>query len=327
MGDPAGVGPEIIARVYEDPSISQSAQLVVVGDASVMQEALKILGSSRQIYRIEVFTDETYDRTKLNIVDLDNLPWSTFKTGQIDSRAGKASYDYINTAIDMALDRLVDGVVTGPIHKQSMQLAGYNYPGHTEILTERSGTKDYAMLFVAGSLNVILVTTHCSMRDALDMINVEAVLKKIQLADQAMKAMGVVKPRIAVAGINPHAGEGGRFGIEEKEILEPAITLGRAAGLEVTGPYPPDTVFYRARRGEFDIVVSMFHDQGLIPVKLDGFAEGVNVTYGLPFVRTSPDHGTAFDIAWQGLADPRSMISAIKLAIRLTRVAHSEDLL
>lgn len=322
MGDPAGVGPEIIARALDDPSIARHSRLLVVGDATVMEAAARCVGSRLQVRRIQDLVSATFGRGKLNVVDLGNLPWSTFKTGQIDSRAGKASFEYVYVAIDMALARIVDGIVTGPIHKQAMQLAGYRYPGHTEILAERSGTEHFAMLFVAGALNVILVTTHCSMREALDSINVEVVLEKIRLADQAMRAMGIGKPRIAVAGINPHAGEGGRFGVEETAILEPAIGLAKAAGIEATGPYPPDTVFYRARRGEFDIVVSMYHDQGLIPVKLDGFAEGVNVTYGLPFVRTSPDHGTAFDIAWKGTADPGSMVSAIKLATRLARVAH-----
>ena len=326
MGDPAGVGPEIIVRALDEPSIARHSQLLVVGDASVMEAAVRCVGSRVQVRRIRDLAGAKSERGMLNVVDLGNLPWSTFKTGQIDSRAGKASYEYVHVAIDMALAGEVDGIVTAPIHKQAMRLAGYHYPGHTEILAERSGTEHFAMLFVAGSLNVILVTIHCSMREALNSINAELVLEKIGLADQAMRAMGIAKPRIAVAGVNPHAGEGGRFGDEETVVLEPAIGLARAAGIDATGPYPPDTVFYRARRGEFDIVVSMYHDQGLIPVKLNGFAEGVNVTCGLPFVRTSPDHGTAFDIAWRGIADPRSMISAIKLAIRLAKVAHSDDL-
>ena len=213
----------------------------------------------------------------------------------------------------------IDAIVTAPLNKEAMNLAGFNYHGHTELLAESTGTDDYAMMLVARDLRVVHVTTHVALRNVNDLIKKDRVVKTIKLTDRALRSLGIKKAKIAVAGLNPHAGEGGLFGSEEKEEIEPAIEYCRSLGLSVAGPFPPDTVFLRGLRGEFDAVIAMYHDQGHIPVKTLGFEEGVNVTIGLPIIRTSVDHGTAFDIAWKGNANPKSMIEAIKLASGLAR--------
>jgi 4-hydroxythreonine-4-phosphate dehydrogenase len=214
----------------------------------------------------------------------------------------------------------IAGICTAPIHKGALAAAEVRYPGHTEMFAELSGTHDYAMMLINGTLRTILVTTHCSMLDAIAKLSIEGELRIIRLAQRALRTLGIARPRIAVAGLNPHAGEGGLFGCEERDIIEPAISAARAEGIDATGPWPGDTVFMSARGGLFDIVVSQYHDQGLIPLKLGGLEDGVNITIGLPFVRTSPDHGTAFNIAGQGVADPRSLKAALETAHRLIRL-------
>ncbi len=318
MGDPAGIGPEIIIRALLEPGMADRCNAVVVGDAGVMQAVVEGLDAPVRVHCIDAVERAEFTPGIIPVLDLANMPLTELEKGTVSAKAGRAAAQCIFRGIDLALAGEVDGIVTAPIHKLAMKEAGYSYPGHTEILAEKTAAPEYAMMFVSGSLNVILVTIHSSMREALDSITQERVLEKIQLADRALGGMGIERPRIAVAGINPHAGEGGRFGREEIEILEPAIRSACDQGIVASGPYPPDTVFYRALRREFDVVVSMYHDQGLIPVKLHGFDQGVNVTLGLPFVRTSPDHGTAFDIAWKWKANPGSMISAIELAARWT---------
>jgi len=231
--------------------------------------------------------------------------------------AGRASFDYVMAAIRLARSGEIAGIVTAPLAKEAMKAAGLSYPGHTEILAEFSGTQDFAMMLANDELKVILVTIHVSLRQAIDMVTQSRVLNTIRLAAQACHAYGIAHPRIAVAGLNPHAGEAGMFGREDLDEIAPAIAKARAEGLDASGPWPGDTVFMRARRGEFDIVVAQYHDQGLIPVKYLGIEQGVNVTIGLPFVRTSVDHGTAFDIAGTGKADAQSLIYAFDQAQKL----------
>src|SRR5690606_7962256 len=238
--------------------------------------------------------------------------------GQLSAAAGRAAYEYLCQAIDDALAGRLRAIVTAPLNKEAMQAGGADFPGHTEILAERTGTRHYAMMLANRELRVILVTIHMALADVFKHISVQSELDTIRLAHQACLGTGVERPRIAVAGLNPHAGESGRFGREEIDIIEPAIRQARAQGLDVSGPWPGDTVFMRARRGEFDIVVAQYHDQGLIPVKYLGVEEGVNVTVGLPFVRTSVDHGTAFDIAGRGIADPASLRAAFDMALAMT---------
>ena len=238
--------------------------------------------------------------------------------GQLSAQAGRGAYDYVCAAIDDAQAGAIRAIVTAPLNKHSMHLAGIDYPGHTEILAERSGTTDFAMMLANDELRVLLVTIHVALADVIARITPQAELSALRLADRACRQMGIARPRVAVAGLNPHAGEGGKFGREEIEVIEPAIAQARAEGINASGPWPGDTIFMRARRGEFDIVVAQYHDQGLIPVKYLGLDHGVNVTVGLPFVRTSVDHGTAFDIAGKGVADHASLVAAFDLALAMT---------
>ena len=236
--------------------------------------------------------------------------------GIVDARAGAASYAAVCTGIDLAKRGLLQGLCTAPIHKEAWSLAGVRQPGHTEVLAERCGVHDFGMLLVAGALRVLLVSIHLSLSQAIEQVSVERELEVIRLGHRSLQQWGFASPRIAVAGLNPHAGEGGLFGHEDREFIAPAVAFARAEGIDVQGPLSGDTVFMRAKRGEFDLVVAQYHDQGLIPIKLGGLSEGVNVTVGLPFIRTSPDHGTAFDLAGRGLADPSSFTEAALLAVQ-----------
>jgi 4-hydroxythreonine-4-phosphate dehydrogenase len=237
--------------------------------------------------------------------------------GCVDGRAGDAAVKFVKRATELAVTEQVDGIVTAPLNKEAINLAGYRYAGHTELLADLTGTRSYRMMLVVGGLRAVHVTAHVALREVFSLLSVERIVETVALSQQAMRSLGVDVPRIAIAGLNPHSGEGGLFGDEEIRIIGPAVERGRALGWDVTGPIPPDTLFYRAARGEFDCVVVMYHDQGHIPLKMAGFDAGVNVTLGLPIVRTSPDHGTAFDIAGKGVARPESMIEAIRLAVRL----------
>ena len=235
--------------------------------------------------------------------------------GLVDARAGAASYAAVCAGIDFAKQGLLQGLCTAPIHKEAWSLAGVRQPGHTEVLAERCGVHDFGMLLVAGALRVLLVSIHLSLRQAIEQVSVERELEVIRLGHRSLQQWGFANPRIAVAGLNPHAGEGGLFGHEDRDCIAPAIALAQAEGIDVHGPLAGDTVFMRAKRGDFDLVIAQYHDQGLIPIKLGGLSEGVNVTVGLPFIRTSPDHGTAFDLAGRGQADPASFTEAALLAL------------
>jgi len=317
MGDPAGIGAEIVLKALSQREIHQISKPIVIGDAGVMRANLKVAGVDAEILAMAAVKQARFDMGRINVLDLKNIDLASLKVGQVQKTAGKAAVEYVLTAIEMALRGEIDAIVTAPLNKQAMNEAGYSYAGHTEILAERTGTKQYAMMLVAKSLRVVHVTTHVSLREACDLISTERVAKTIGLTVSAMKNLGFENPRLAVAGVNPHAGEGGIFGREEIEEITPAIKWAKGQGYLVEGPIPPDTVFMRAMKGEFDAVVAMYHDQGHIPVKLLGFGEGVNLTLGLPIIRTSVDHGTAFDIAGKGAADPQSLIEAIRLAAEM----------
>jgi 4-hydroxythreonine-4-phosphate dehydrogenase len=254
----------------------------------------------------------------INLISCSHLP-DDLPFGQLDARAGQAAYDYIRAGIDLALQKRIRAIITAPINKEALKLADLHYPGHTEILAEFSGTKDFAMMLMNEELRVILVTIHVSLREAIEQLTVERELMTIRLAHRAMTQLGIAQPRIAVAGLNPHAGEHGLFGSEDEMIVRPAIQQAQAEGIQASGPWPGDTVFMHARQGRFDIVVAQYHDQGLIPVKYLGVDEGVNITVGLPFVRTSVDHGTAFDIAGTGRASHASLRVAVEQAVLLAR--------
>jgi len=316
MGDPAGIGPEIVAKLCADST--PTPPTLVLGDEGMIQRAVRLLDLPLTIRVIG--TPEEFQSTPntINVISLSQLP-EDLPFGQLDVRAGKAAFDYIRAGIDLALQKRIRAVVTAPINKEALKLADIHYPGHTEILADFSATKDFAMMLMNKDLRVILVTIHVSLRKAIEQLTVEGELMVIRLAYRAMTQLGIAQPRIAVAGLNPHAGEHGLFGSEDEAIIKPAIQKAQAEGIEASGPWPGDTVFMHARQGRFDIVVAQYHDQGLIPVKYLGVDEGVNITVGLPFVRTSVDHGTAFDIAGTGKASHASLRVAIEQAALLTK--------
>jgi 4-hydroxythreonine-4-phosphate dehydrogenase len=316
MGDPCGIGPEIIAKLFADAESLPST--LVIGDEGIINRAVRLLALPLMVAVIDSPEDFQFTPNTINVISLSRLP-EDLPFGQLDTRSGKAAFDYIWTGIDLALQKRIRAVVTAPINKEALRLAGLHYPGHTEILADFSDTKDFAMMLMNNELRVILVTIHLSLREAIEQLTIKRELMIIRLAHRAMTQLGIAQPRIAVAGLNPHAGEHGLFGSEDEAIIKPAIQQAQAEGIDASGPWPGDTVFMHARQGQFDIVVAQYHDQGLIPVKYLGVDEGVNITVGLPFVRTSVDHGTAFDIAGTGKASHASLRVAVEQAAMLAQ--------
>jgi 4-hydroxythreonine-4-phosphate dehydrogenase len=315
MGDPCGIGPEICAKLFAE---GLPVPALVVGDAGAMRRASAALGLRLQVREIAAPSESTPTAGHVDVLSVGALP-ADLPVGAIDARAGQAAYDYVAKAIELAMAGAVSAMVTAPIAKEAMKAAGIAYPGHTEILADKSGTSDFAMMLANDELRSILVTIHVSLAEAIALVTKARVLRTIRLADRACHAYGIARPRVAVAGLNPHAGEGGMFGREDQDEIAPAVAAARVEGIDASGPWPGDTIFMRARRGEFDIVVAQYHDQGLIPVKYLGIERGVNVTVGLPFIRTSVDHGTAFDIAGKGKADHASLRYAFDQAVKLVR--------
>jgi len=324
MGDPAGVGPEIVARTFADPGFGDENRAFVVGEPGIMERAIRLQGLPLDAKEISEPEEAAFEPEVIDVLAVGELP-RDLPFGELDARAGEAAFRYVEKATTLASEGRVAAIATAPLNKEAMHLAGHEYPGHTEILARLTGTEDYAMMLVTDELKVIHVSTHVSLREAIERVRPERELAVIRLAHASMQRLGVEDPRVAVAGLNPHAGENGLFGTEDAERIAPAIGEARAEGIDASGPHPPDTVLMRARRGVFDIVVVQYHDQGHIPVKLMGFDTGVNVTVGLPFFRTSVDHGTAFDIAGTGEADHASMRAAIKLARRLAGAAAGAE--
>lgn len=316
MGDPCGIGPEIIAKLYAD--VAPLPPTLVLGDAGFIKRAIRFLALPLKMSLIDSPEEFQVTPDTINVISLSRLP-EDLPLGQLDARAGKAAFDYIRAGIDLALQKRIRAIVTAPINKEALRLADIHYPGHTEILADFSGTKDFAMMLMNNDLRVILVTIHVSLREAIEQLTIESELRTIRLAHGAMTQLGIPQPRVAVAGLNPHAGEHGLFGTEDDAIIRPAIQQAQAEGIEASGPWPGDTIFMHARQGRFDIVVAQYHDQGLIPVKYLGVDEGVNITVGLPFVRTSVDHGTAFDIVGTGKASHASLRVAVEQAALLAQ--------
>lgn len=313
IGDPAGVGPEVTLKALKNREILDSCVPVVIGDINVVKKAASIVAFESDINVVDN-TDDCIDR-KVNLISLNNMK-DSYQFGMIQPECGRAAFEYIKKGIELALVGKLSAVVTGPINKEALNLAGYHYSGHTEIFADLTGTKDYAMMLTGGPLKVIHVSTHVSLREACDRVKKERVYKVIKLAKKAMNDLGLKSPRIAVAGLNPHAGENGLFGDEEIKEIIPAIDKAKEEGINVNGPLPPDTIFLHCKDGKYDIAVVMYHDQGHIPLKLLDFMGGVNVTVGLPIIRTSVDHGTAFGKAGKGTADETSMIKAIEMAVQ-----------
>ncbi len=328
MGDPCGIGPEIIVRALDQ---GVPAPCVVIGDVPVLRRAVAQCGLQLPVVQVDAPADAMDWPPGCLVVwsppGLQKQPagaLAQLPMGRVDARAGAAAACCIEAGAQLALAQQIRALVTAPIHKEALSAAGVNYPGHTEMLQAAAGAAPVRMMLANAELRVVLVTIHVALRRAIEMLDFDAVLQTLRIAQRAARGWGQASPRIAVAGLNPHAGEGGLFGDEEQRFIAPAVAAARAEGIDATGPYAPDTVFMRARHtdqhpGEFDIVVAMTHDHGLIPVKYLGVEQGVNVTLGLPFVRTSPDHGTAFDIAGTGRADPASLCAALRMALQLTR--------
>lgn len=315
MGEPGGVGPEVIVKALSDPATRELCSPVIIGDSGVIKKAVETTGLHLRVLSIKDLSESTDEPGTLYVIDAGS---SIDEIKSAPSReAGMAVVEYIKSSVQMAMEDEVHAVVTGPISKESLKMAGHGWPGHTELLGELTGKNDFSMLFVSEKLRVILCTIHISLKNVTGALTSEVVYRTVRNAGTAATMLGIKNAKIAVAGLNPHAGEMGLMGDEESAIIIPAIKMAGEEGIDVSGPYPPDVVFHRAYNGEFDIVVCMYHDQGLIPFKMLAFDTGVNVTVGLPIIRTSPDHGTAFDIAWKNRANPSSMIEAIKLAGRL----------
>lgn len=328
MGDPAGIGPEIIVKALEHKELYEICTPLVVGDKDVIEDALRITNSHLKIRSVEHPEKVQGDYGFIDLMNLNLIHYNEWEYGCISELAGKASFAYVKKMIELAMNEEVQATVTGPITKASINLAGYHYAGHTEIYADLTSTEDYGMLLISQNLRVIHVTTHCALREACNRIKRDRVLSTIKLANTAMISIGITAPRIAVAGLNPHSSENGLFGSEEKDEIIPAINAAKDTGINVDGPIPPDTVFVKAVGGLYDIVVAMYHDQGHIPLKLNGFRldvktgefssmNGINVTVGLPIIRTSVDHGTAYDKAGKGIANEGSMLDAIELAVKM----------
>lgn len=317
MGDPAGIGPEIIIKSLAEGELS-GIPAVVVGCAATLRRVLERQITPQAVIRVlESVSDAQYAPGVINVIDEPLAEPEKLQPGVIQAAAGDLAYRCVKRATALAMAGEVQAIATAPLNKEALHLAGHAYPGHTELLAQLTGSKDYAMVLYTDRLKVIHVTTHIALRKFLDTLNRERVETVIGMADSFLKRVGIAQPRIAVAGVNPHAGEHGLFGDEEITTVGPAVEAMKAQGYQVTGPCPPDTVFLQCHQGHYDMVVAMYHDQGHIPLKLLGFYEGVNITAGLPFIRTSADHGTAFDIAWTGKAKSESMAISIQLAMQL----------
>lgn len=321
-GDPAGVGPEISLKAAASAEVFGAARPLLLGSGPVLQYYADLLKLPVRLRRIDSAAD--FQDGCVNYIPVNNLSPSDFETGKVSPLCGRAAYEYVEAGVRMALRGEVSAVATAPLNKEALHRAGLDFAGHTEMLAKLTGTEDYAMMLVAGNLRVVHVSTHVALRKACALVEKERVYKTVTLAAAAANSVGVRNPRIAVAGLNPHAGEGGLFGDEDMCEIAPAVEMARKEGCSVYGPLPPDTVFWKASRGEYDVVVAMYHDQGHIAVKMAGFERGVNVTVGLPIIRTSADHGTAFDIAGRGIASEKSMVEAIKLAAAMVKYAGRE---
>lgn len=319
MGDPAGIGAEVIVKAY--PELREAAVPVVVGDAGAMRTAVDVCGVEATVRPIDDVAEARAEPAAdaIAVLDLDNV--SEVAYGELREEYGAASLEYVERAIELARSGEIDAIVTAPINKQATRAAGSEHAGHTGLLADRTDATDYSMMLVEDDLRVTHVSTHVPLAEACELVTEERVLSTIDVTHSALCDLGVDEPEIAVAGLNPHASDGGLLGSTDGEEIEPAVERARDRGIDAVGPESPDTVYVRAARGEFDCVVSMYHDQGHVPIKMLGFSEGgavsgVNVTIGLPIVRTSVDHGTAFDIAGKGIASPASLVDAVAVAVR-----------
>lgn len=336
MGDPAGIGPEIIVKALSHIEIYQKCIPIVIGDYAALSDAVQFCGLPLELREISDVAGAKGEFGSIDFINMNKLQAGEWEYKKNSAKCGEASFQYIVYAIQQAMEGKVQAVATAPINKESIHMAGYHYSGHTEIFAEYTDTKDFAMLLASRTLHVIHVSTHCSLREACDIVKKDRVLKAIRLAQKGMQQLGYPNPKIGVSGLNPHCSENGLFGTEEEQEILPAIEEARREGIDVTGPESPDTVFVKCQAGQYDIVVAMYHDQGHIPLKLSGFkydmqkdryesVSGINCTIGLPIVRTSVDHGTAFGKAGEGRANEESMMDAIFAGVEMAENRLSAD--
>lgn len=328
MGDPSGIGPEIAVKALARSETYEICRPLIVGDANALKDALRITGLDLAINPIAAVKDALFRFGTLDVYDLNNVDMAKLQYGKVSAMSGHAAFEAVRKVIELALAKEIDATVTGPINKESINLAGHHYSGHTEIYADFTGTQDYTMMLAHENLRVVHVSTHVSLREACERVKKDRVLRVIKLAREACRKIGIAEPRIGVAGLNPHAGESGMFGREEIEEIIPAIQAAKALGIDADGPVPPDSLFSKAKGGLYDIVVAMYHDQGHIPLKVIGFnwnpaeqkwdsISGVNITLGLPIIRSSVDHGTAFGKAGKGTASELSLIHAVEYAVKM----------
>jgi len=321
MGDPAGVGPEVVVKALSLPEIYKICQPIVVGDGRVLESILEFsksveLKGGLRLNPVRDIGKARFNFGVIDLFDLGNIEIDRLKMGKVEPMCGKAAFEYVKKGVGIVLASEAKGMVTAPLCKKSMEEAGFSYPGHTELLAELTGTKDFAMMLVGGNLRVVLVTRHLPLKEVASSVSEEKVILAIRLGVEAIKAFGIDSPRVAVCALNPHAGEWGVLGREEIETIIPAMEQARREGIAVSGPLPGDKAFYDTAGGRYDLAIAMYHDQGQVPIKLLSFTKSVNVTLGLPFIRTSPCHGTGFDIAGQNKANPQSFIEAIRMAVK-----------
>jgi 4-hydroxythreonine-4-phosphate dehydrogenase len=316
IGDVCGSGPEIVTKALAVPEVRDLCRPLVIGDVAVLRQAYAITGAPGLPRPVGSPAEAAFEPGVVDVLDLNNVDLTRVTYGQVNPMAGGAAYEYVARAIELALMGAIDAIVTSALNKEALNLAGYHYAGHTEILRDLCGVKDVAMMLVSRGLRVTHVSTHVALRDAVERVEKGRIVRVAELTRQAVLDLGIDSPRLAVAALNPHSGEGGLFGDEELREIAPAVAALRERSWDVSGPVPADSAYWRALQGQFDAVVAMYHDQGHIPIKVLGLFEGVNITLGLPIIRTSVDHGTNFGKAGKGTADPTSLIEAIKLAVR-----------
>ena len=318
MGDPAGIGPEVIAKVF--PNLPDALRVIVIGDATWMRRSAERYAPEVSVHTVSRPDEAAFDRNRMNVLDLNNVS-GTLPMGRASAEGGQASVEYIRKAVELAMAHAVHGITTAPISKQAIHRAGYPYPGHTEMLADFTHTPDVALMLAGGTLRVVLTTTHVALQDVKALITRERVGKTLRLTHQWLTQIGIERPRIAVTGLNPHCGDGGIFGDEEQTAIIPAVESAKQDGLDIAGPFSADALFGHIRHNPYDAVVTMYHDQGMIPVKMASMGHAVNITLGLPILRTSVDHGTAYDIAGQGTASPDSLLEALTMAATLSKSA------
>jgi len=334
MGDPAGIGPEITVRALNHRETYEQCRPIVTGDAAIMRQAVQLLGYDLHVNAVNNVADARFQYGTIDVYDLQCVDLSTFEFGKVQPQCGNAAFQYIKKAIELAMAGEVDGTVTAPLNKEALNLAGHHYDGHTEIYATFTHTKKYAMMLADENIRVIHVSTHVPLRKACDLVKKERIIEVTELIHDACLQFGIEHPRIGIAGLNPHSSENGMFGWEEAQEIIPAVEELKARGFDVDGPVPPDSIFAKAKCGKYDGCVAMYHDQGHIPLKVCAFnwnketgkmesAKGVNITLGLPIIRVSVDHGTAFDVAGKGIASEDAMMLSIDYATRMAKYKKS----